>query len=220
MKNLLFWMAGGALPALVVALVVVLVVAIVLVRKERARCAALKQELAKAEHLIGKLTDAETRYRNRIHSLLKELRDSRTEAENARAGYLYMLRNGYRRMGTLYEMRRFAGTMKHSGVVLCQKVDDYLKEINGDPEGFKALAKFIDDSLEGAVSGLKEDLPDLGEEDIRLFCYLVVGFDAPLISSLMGIDNMNTVYSRRNRLRGKIKSLHTSKARRYLALVA
>ena len=41
-------MAGGALPALVVAVVL----AIVLVRKERAKCAALKQELAKAEHLI------------------------------------------------------------------------------------------------------------------------------------------------------------------------
>lgn len=209
-------MAGGALPALVVAVVL----AIVLVRKERAKCAALKQELAKAEHLIRKKSDAENRYRNRIHSLLKDLRDSRTEAENARAGYLYMLRNGYRRMGTLYEMRQFAGTMKESGAVLCQRVDDYLKEINGDPDGFKTLVKSLDESLGGAVSDLKEDIPDLGEEDIRLFCYLVVGFDAPLISSLMGIDNMNTVYSRRNRLRGKIKSLHADKVRRYLALVA
>jgi hypothetical protein len=216
MKNLLFWMAGVALPALVVAAVL----AIVLVRKERAKCAALKQELAKAEHLIRKKSDAENRYRNRIHSLLKDLRDSRTEAENARAGYLFMLRNGYRRMGTLYEMRQFAGTMRESGAVLCQRVDDYLKEINGDPDGFKTLVKYLDESLGGAVSDLKEDIPDLGEEDIRLFCYLVVGFDAPLISSLMGIDNMNTVYSRRNRLQGKIKRLHADKARRYLALVA
>ena len=216
MLNLLFWMAGGALPALVA----VIVVAVALVRKERARCAVLKRELAQSELLVRKLTDAENRYRNRIHSLLKDLRDSRREAENARAGYLYMLRNGYRRMGTLYEMRQFAGTMKESGTVLGQRVDDYLKEINGDPEGFKTLVKFIDDNLGGAVSALREDLPDLSEDDIRLFCYLVVGFDAPLISSLMGIDNMNTVYSRRNRLRGKIKTLHTSKARRYLALVA
>lgn len=214
--NHLFCTAGGAL----LVFVFFVVPAIVLIRKERAGCAALKRDLAKAEKLVRSLADAERRYRNRIHSLQKELRSSRAEAEAVRTGYLYMLRNGYRRMGELYEMRQFAGTMIESGAVLCQRVDDYLKEINGDPEGFKALVKFLDESLGGAVSGLKEDLPDLGEEDVRLFCYLVIGFDAPLISSLMGIDNMNTVYSRRNRLRGKIKSLHADKVRRYLALVA
>lgn len=209
-------MAGGSL----LALVFTVCLAVCLIRKERSRSAALKQELAKAERLVRKLSEAERRYRNRIHSLLKDLRDSRAEADHVRAEYLYMLRNGYQRMGTLYEMRKFAEGMIHSEVVLCQKVDEYLKEINGDPEGFKSLVKFIDDSLGGPVTGLKEDLPDLGEEDLRLFCYLVVGFDAPLISSLMGIANMNTVYSRRNRLRRKIKGLHASKARRYLALVA
>ena len=211
-----FWMGGGALFSVAV----VCLFAVKAVRKEKARCVALQKQLADAKRLIGKMTDAEDKYRKQIHSQQADLRNSHNRLANARAEYLYMFRNGYRRLGALYEMRQFAISQNHSGTVLLERVDDYLKEISGDPDGLKSLIKFIDDSLGNPVTDLKEDLPDLGVDDIRLFCYLVVGYDAPLISSLMGIDNLNTVYSRKNRLLGKIDRLHASKARRYRALVA
>ena len=69
------------------------------------------------------------------------------------------------------------------------------------------------------ISSLRKDIPTLGEKDIRLFCYLVIGYDAPLISALMNVGKESTIYCWKNRLLGKIRRLPVTKAGRYLDLV-
>ena len=59
----------------------------------------------------------------------------------------------------------------------------------------------------------------MGEKDIRLFCYLVIGYDAPLIAALMGVGKDSTIHTWKNRLTAKIRRLPVSRAKRYLDLV-
>ena len=49
--------------------------------------------------------------------------------------------------------------------------------------------------------------------------YLVIGYDASLISLLMDVGSINTVYSRKKRLLERIKRLPPARAKRYLALI-
>ena len=97
---------------------------------------------------------------------------------------------------------------------------EILKEIDGDRKGFRQLRKYIEEKLDKPISRLLKDIPDLKEDDIRLFCYLVIGYEPSLISLLMGIDNLGTVYSRKHRLLDRIRKLPASRARRYLELVS
>ena len=207
--------AGGLLLA-----VLLVLSALVIILDERARRMKDQQVLADSQRLVARLKESEHRHLNQIHALHRDVRNTRSSLEEVRSDYLFMLRSGYRRLGNLFEARHFAGSQNHYEKVLCQKVGEILKEIDGDRMGFRKLRKFIEDNLDKPISHLMEDIPDLKDVDIQLFCYLVIGYDASLISLLMGIDNLNTVYSRKNRLIGRIKKLPVSKARRYLDLVA
>ena len=73
--------------------------------------------------------------------------------------------------------------------------------------------------MDRPVTHLREDLVDLKEEEVWLFCYLVIGYDASLISLLMEVGSINTVYSRKKRLLERIKRLPPAKAKRYLDLI-
>ena len=208
-------LAGGILLSLILALA-----GLVLLQRERARRATVQQALADSERLVGKLEEATRSHLDKIHSLNRDVRITRSALEAIRSEYLYMLRSGYQRLGRLFEARHFAGSQNRYEETLCRKVGEILKEIDGDPKGSRRLEKFIEDNLDRPISHLKEDIPELKAQDILLFCYLVIGYDASLISLLMGIDNLNTVYSRKHRLIGRIKRLPVTKARRYLDLVA
>ena len=190
-------------------------VAAAFIRKIRSEQLEIRQKLADSQRLVSRLQDAETRYRNRIHTLRRSVRNTESALEAFRSEYLYVFRSGFRRLGTLFEARYYAKSERS----FCQRVGEVLKEIDGDPEGQKLLVAFIEGRLDRPVAGLREDLPDLKDEDIRLFMYLVIGFDASLISLLMGINSLSTVYSRKKRLVGKIRKLPPAKARRYLVLM-
>jgi len=193
---------------------------VVLLGNERARRLKDRQALTDARRLSKRLQEAERQHLNRIHSLERDVRKRDSTLEEIRSDYLFMFRSGYRRLGSLFEARHFADSQKHNEKVLCQKVAEILKEIDGDRKGFRKLRKFIEDNLDKPISHLISDIPGLKEVDVQLFCYLVIGYDASLISLLMGIDSLNTVYSRKNRLVGRIKKLPPAKARRYLDLIA
>ena len=85
--------------------------------------------------------------------------------------------------------------------------------------GFRRLQDYIEDHLGHPIASLRQDIPSLSEKDIRLFCYLVIGYDAPLIAALMDIGKDSTVHSWKNRLITKIRRLPVTKAKRYLDLI-
>jgi hypothetical protein len=104
--------------------------------------------------------------------------------------------------------------------VLYRRVCETLKDIDGDTKGYCRLQKYIEDHLGRPISSLREDLPNLSEKDVRLFCYLVISYDAPLIAALMGVAKDSTIHSWKNRLKLKIRRLPVPKANRYLDLIS
>lgn len=202
--------AGGIL------LVVLLALAnVIIIQKERAKRLESQQTLDDTRRLVSRLEETEKRYLTKIHTLNRDVRNTRSALETIRSEYLYLFRSNYRQLGELFEANYYA----KSDTSLSRKVGDILKGIDGNHSGNYQLMQFIEEKLDRPLTHLKEDIPELKEEELWLFCYLVIGYDASLISLLMDINNLNTVYSRKNRLLERIRRLPPSKSRRYLSLI-
>lgn len=207
----------GAVSALVAVLLVLAGFALWLDGRERLE--TVRQALEESERMARRLSEAGRRHTNKIESLKRTNRNREAVLKEIRSNYMEMLRDGYRRLGRLFEDKRFAETQVMTEVVLYQKVCEMLKEIDGDDKGFQRLRDYIEDHLGHPVASLQEDIPSLSERDIRLFCYLVIGYDAPLIAALMGAGKDRTIHDWKNRLVTKIRRLPLSKARQYLDLI-
>lgn len=209
--------AVWAVSILVLSLLAVTGIAIWQDQRERLDTARLALE--ESQRIAKRLSEAEHRHINKIHYLERNARTRESTLEEIRAGYLNMLRDGYRRLGQLFEDKQFAETQVMTESVLYRKVCETLKDIDGDSKGFKRLQDYIEEHLGHPIASLKEDIPSLSEREIRLFCYLVIGYDAPLTASLMGVAKDSTIHTWKSRLTGKIRKLSVAKARRYLDLI-
>ena len=185
----------------------------------RERLDTVRQALEESERMTKRLSEAEHRHINKIESLQRSARNREATLEEIRSDYLDMFRDGYRRLGQLFEDKQFAETQVMTESVLYRRVCDALKDIDGDSKGFQRLQDYIEDHLGHPIASLQEDIPTLGEKDIRLFCYLVIGYDAPLIAALMGVAKDRTIHDWKSRLVTKIRRLPAAKAKRYLDLI-
>ena len=185
----------------------------------RERLDTVRQALEESERMTQRLSEAEHRHINKIESLQRSARNREATLEEIRSDYLDMFRDGYRRLGRLFEDKQFAETQVMTESVLYRRVCDALKDIDGDSKGFQRLQDYIEDHLGHPIASLQEDIPTLGEKDIRLFCYLVIGYDAPLIAALMGVAKDRTIHDWKSRLVTKIRRLPAAKAKRYLDLI-
>lgn len=185
----------------------------------RERLNTVRQALEESERMTKRLSEAEHRHINKIESLQRSARNREATLEEIRSDYLDMFRDGYRRLGRLFEDKQFAETQVMTESVLYRRVCEALKDIDGDSKGFQRLQDYIEDHLGHPIASLQEDIPALGEKDIRLFCYLVIGYDAPLIAALMGVAKDRTIHDWKSRLVTRIRRLPAAKARRYLDLI-
>lgn len=185
----------------------------------RERLDTVRQALEESERMTKRLSEAEHRHINKIESLQRSARNREATLEEIRSDYLDMFRDGYRRLGRLFEDKQFAETQVMTESVLYRRVCDALKDIDGDSKGFQRLQDYIENHLGHPIASLQEDIPALGEKDIRLFCYLVIGYDAPLIAALMGVAKDRTIHDWKSRLVTKIRRLPAAKAKRYLDLI-
>ena len=185
----------------------------------RERLDTVRQALEESERMTRRLAEAEHRHINKIESLQRSARNREATLEEIRSDYLEMFRDGYRRLGQLFEDKQFAETQVMTESVLYRRVCEALKDIDGDSKGFQRLQNYIEEHLGHPITALQQDIPSLSEKDIRLFCYLVIGYDAPLISALMDVGKDSTVHTWKKRLVDRIRRLPVSKAKRYLDLI-
>ena len=188
-------------------------------QEQRERLDTARLALEESQRILKRLEEADRRHVNRITILERNVKNRESTLEDIRSDYLNMLRDGYRRLGQLFEDRQFAETQNQTEAVLYRRVCEALKDIDGDSKGYRRLQKYIEEHLGNPIASLQEDLPSLTERDLRLFCYLVIGYDAPLIAALMGVSKDSTIHTWKNRLILKIRRLPASKAKRYLDLI-
>ena len=83
--------------------------------------------------------------------------------------------------------------------------EDLVKSLSDNQE-YRIIESTVNQFKQDIMSKVRTELHDLKEEDFRLLCYLYAGFSSNTISLLMNYKKVDTVYSRKSRLKRKIEN--------------
>lgn len=180
------------LSFLLIALITAILLATVIIMLERSR----KKALSKVQSVLSLYE--ETKEDN--YSLRKEF-VSLYEQQFAQLGELCEAYIHTDKVGALYHKMRFL-----------------LGDLQSNEELFRQLEKIIDAGREGIVSHLRNEIEGVTEQDIRFFCFNMLGLSNDSIAVLTGVET-STVYSRRSRLKKRILAIDSPHRDDFLSLI-
>ena len=95
--------------------------------------------------------------------------------------YITSYKSRYETIGALFDQYvQFSGRVNQEKLIY-RKVVSMIDELRRDIENINGLEKVLDQDLDGVMSKLRSDLPNLKEKDVALFTYSAIGFDATII---------------------------------------
>ena len=165
------------------------------------------------------------RLRRKVHNLEEQLRYYKkaheSNQEKELENHIRFFRDRYRNIGRIYYVWIMAEKEKsrEPDQIILKEISELLeKEVKGGDQKLGSITDNLDQDF-GIITLLKSEFPDIGPADYCLFCYLAAGFDMYLIIELLGLSGENLFYSRKRRLKGKLKKLHSPHEGTYLALI-
>lgn len=99
---------------------------------------------------------------------------------------------------------------------LAESVSELINEFSYRSEKIIELEKEVDSTHNNLMTDFRNDLPNLKEVDYRLFLLSVVGFSSSSLSLFLKEEKIEAVYSRKRRLKNKIKLLEETSKGRYI----
>jgi hypothetical protein len=88
---------------------------------------------------------------------------------------------------------------------ILKEVKSAIEGLREDPKAIKGLEMMLDRSCNSLVARLREQMPKLKAEDLKLFIFAASGFSSTTISTILEKDK-GIIYNRIWRLKGKISS--------------
>lgn len=152
-----------------------------------------KKEFEKEEYI---------RYAEEVNRQLKELqKDSYTSLQKR---YVSMYKSRYETLRALYERYTMSDGRTDADKIMYREVTRLIDELRHDIKDSKVLERMLDDDLDGLLSTLRNEIPDLTRKDHTLIGYLALGFDVVMISHFMDCSP-NSIYIRKSRLKKTIE---------------
>lgn len=169
------------------AILLIAISAILLIRYRR------KKEQEKEQYI---------RYAEEVN---RQLRDFKLNTYSlSQKKYISIYKSKYETLGTLFDQYIQSGGRIDSERIVYKKVVSLIDELRGEIENSEGFEAMLDADLDGIMTKLHTELPDLKKKDFSLFGYLVLGFDATIISHFMDCT-VNTIYIRKSRLKKVIE---------------
>ena len=152
-----------------------------------------KKEFEKEEYI---------RYAEEVNRQLKELqKDSYTSLQKR---YVSMYKSRYETLRALYERYIMSDGRTDADKIMYREVTRLIDELRHDIKDSKVLERMLDDDLDGLLSTLRNEIPDLTRKDHTLIGYLALGFDVVMTSHFMNCSP-NSIYIRKSRLKKTIE---------------
>ena len=108
----------------------------------------------------------------------------------------------------------YEGTDNLQGKIL-KEVKSVIEGLREDPKAIKGLEMMLDRNCDGLVSRLREQMPKLKADDVKLFIFAACGFSSTTISTILEKDK-SIIYNRIWRLKGKISASETPDKEEFL----
>ncbi|MCM1355874.1 MAG: hypothetical protein NC212_05675 [Staphylococcus sp.] len=88
---------------------------------------------------------------------------------------------------------------------ISDEVESLINHISKDKDKYLELISYADKHYDGMVTKFYSEFPRLKDVDYRMFLYSILGFSNSAIALFLGEDRMSAIYSRRKRLKNRIK---------------
>ena len=111
----------------------------------------------------------------------------------------------------------YEGTDNLQGKIL-KEVKSVIEGLREDPKAIKGLEMMLDRNCDNLIARLREQMPKLKPDDIRLFIFAACGFSSTTISTILEKDK-GIVYNRIWRLKGKISASEAADKEDFLASI-
>lgn len=128
-------------------------------------------------------------------------------------------RRSYMDIGRLLDVWCEADEQKWTDQRLILRTGRILERVYGGGDGMGSLVRDINHHFNNVLVHLEDDIPNIGPDNFRLFCYLAVGFNNDLIARLLGLREKSILYSRKNRLKCRIRRTRSFYKDYYLILI-
>ncbi|MBO4843194.1 MAG: hypothetical protein J5490_01255 [Bacteroidales bacterium] len=137
-------------------------------------------------------------------SILRLYEESKEVNNSLRKDFVALYEQQFAQLGELCEA--YIHTDKVGA--LYHRMRFLLGDLQADDQLFSKLEQTIDAGCDGIVSHLRNEIEGVTEQDIRFFCFNLLGLSNDSIAVLTGVET-STVYSRRSRLKKRILSSDT-----------
>lgn len=187
-------------------LIILLLVALVLVQyMDRNRKYALME--ANIASLSKELSAS-------MSTLTEEINNRETLLEGMRKQNIILLRE---RFDIIHELCSdfYSPSKANKKDTIYKTVEKEVRKFGSDLKAQRALQMLLDEKMNNVISRMREALPKHNDADYAFISYLIMGFDAKTISLLLGMQ-VDTVYTKKNRLRREIEALPSEPEKKFL----
>ena len=152
-------------------------------------------------------------YANEIHRQLDEAK--KDNYPSLKKKYLNLYKTRFETIGTLYEQYSLSYGRNNAEHLIYEKVVNMVNEFISELSDTSEFETMLNADLDNIIAHLREDIPEIKQVDVSMFCFMTLGFDVTTISHLMKVS-MNSVYIRKSRLRQRIESLSSKHKEQFL----
>lgn len=151
---------------------------------------------------------------NSEYKALTERMEGQRNTENHLKGLIASRFDIIDKLGKTYYERENTSSQQ---AAMFQEVKQIITDFSENGEMLQELELIVNTCHDNAMQKLRNDFPTMKETDIRLLCYIFVGF-SPQVISLFMKDTVANVYARKSRLKSRIKSAETANKDLFLSL--
>ncbi len=205
------------LALMILLFVIVLFLVYLVFRRRHEASQRERSELVAASELVRRELDAAQKY-NMLEKLRfdNELHEREEMLARLKSEYVRIYRTQFRQLGTLCETFLTSDGYRDSHKVVYEKVREMIGDITGDSAGQKRFEDILNSSLGDVMKHFRDDFPSLDADDYRFFCYIIVGFDATMISVILRMPSQAAVYAKKSRMKKQISSSSSPYREQYL----
>ncbi|MBE6336974.1 MAG: hypothetical protein E7066_09930 [Lentimicrobiaceae bacterium] len=156
----------------------------------------IKQKKKKRELKLLLDVATELKKNNKLNCSILEEKEKQIEA---------LFKNQYKYINDLANNYYSYNSSPSASKIIYSYVKETLEKITKENTSTKNLENIINTYHSNAISKIREQIPNLNESYIRLYCYYCAGF-SPQMISLFTNDNVDNIYKKKSRLKLKINS--------------
>ena len=151
-------------------------------------------------------------------NLVNSIHEKEIILASLRKEFTRMFKDRFITLGELCKVYYQTKGRKDQRDVLMLKIEEIIANIGEDDKFYSRFEQDIDNDLNNIISDIKSDLNITDNKESRFLCYNIIGFEPQLIAILLNIS-LSNVYTKKSRLREKIKLLDTPKKEDYLSML-